>query len=80
MEFTIRRQYLLSLLEKAWSASVGGLLATTKGFHFVKSEEYLRVVRLDSMIGAVASTNVLTWVDPEGSQEFLQPPRPRRKS
>lgn len=71
MQFTIRRQYLVSLLDKAWSASVGGLLATTKGFHFAKSGEHLRVVRLDKIIGAVASTNVVTWLDNPSPQEFL---------
>ena len=71
MQLSIRRQYLLSLLEKAWSASVGGLLATTKGFYFAKSDDYLRVVRLDKAIGAVASTNVVSWVDTKEPHKFL---------
>jgi DNA polymerase III sliding clamp (beta) subunit (PCNA family) len=71
MQFIIRRQFLLALLEKAWTVTIGGTLSTTKGFYFVQKDDTITVARTDSVLSAVASTNVVNWVDKEGPSEFL---------
>jgi DNA polymerase III sliding clamp (beta) subunit (PCNA family) len=71
MQFIIRRQFLLALLEKAWTVTIGGILSTTKGFYFVRKDDMITVARTDSVLSAVASTNVVNWVDKEGPTEFL---------
>jgi len=71
MKFIIRRPFLLALLEKAWTVTIGGTLSTTKGFYFVQKDDTLTVARTDSILSAVASTNVVNWVNKEAPNEFL---------
>lgn len=66
MKFTIRRLFLWSLLEKAWSAGVGGSLAATKGFYFGRVGNSLTVTRMDNLLGAFVSTTAVSWKGEEG--------------